>query len=68
MHSVLQNEFAWKDMETLVKHKEETMGSQAIHYAAACGRRDIIEIMIRDFGAQEIDLTTENQSVLHCAS
>ena len=44
------------------------MGSQAIHLAAATGNRYIIEVLLLDFESDPYELTTGNQTVIHCAS
>jgi hypothetical protein len=36
------------------------MGSKAIHFASASGKREIIEMLIHDFGANVYDVTDGN--------
>ena len=52
----------------LAQHKEQVMGSQAIHLAAATGNRYIIEVLLLDFESDPYELTTNNQTVIHCAA
>jgi hypothetical protein len=42
----------------MVNHRDNHIGSQAIHYAAACGRRDIIETLRIEFGADVLQITS----------
>ena len=44
------------------------MGSQAIHLASASGNRYIIEVLMLDFDGDPFELTSGNQSVMHCAA
>ena len=52
----------------LASHRDNEMGSQAIHLAAATGNRYIIEVLLLDFESDPYELTTGNQTVIHCAS
>ena len=53
----------------MINYRDAHVGSQAIHYAAACGRRDIIETLRLDFGADVFEITGQGkQTVLHCAA
>ena len=61
----LGDEFAMSD---IVNHKDAHLGSKAIHFAAASGKREIIEMLIHDFGANIHDMTENKQTVIHCAS
>jgi len=55
-------------MDDLVQHKDSNTGSKAIHFAAASGHREVIEMLIHDFGANIHDLTEGRQTVVHCAA
>ena len=44
----------------LAKHREQAMGSQAIHLAAATGNRYIIEVLLLDFESDPYELTSKN--------
>jgi len=52
----------------LVAHKDNHLGSKAIHFASASGKREIIEMLIHDFGANVYDVTDGKQNVLHIAA
>ena len=55
-------------MNDIVNHKDASVGMKAIHFAAASGKREIIEMLIHDFGANMHDVTEQKQTVIHCAS
>ena len=55
-------------MSDIVNHKDQHIGSKAIHFAAASGKREVIEMLIYDFGANIHELTEGNQSVIHIAA
>jgi ankyrin repeat protein len=59
------DEFAMND---IINHKEAHLGSKAIHFAAASGKREIIEMLIHDFGANIHDVTEHKLTVIHCAA
>jgi ankyrin repeat protein len=55
-------------MHDVVNHKDAHIGSKAIHFAAASGKREVIEMLIYDFGASIHELTEGRQSVIHIAA
>lgn len=52
----------------LGEHRDSHNGCQAIHLAAASGNRKIIDTLIEKYGANPKELTTMNQTVIHCAA
>jgi len=46
-----------EDKKEMVAYRDGHIGSQAMHYAAAGGRRDIIETLRLDFGADVLGIT-----------
>ena len=52
----------------LAQHRETSMGSQAIHLAAATGNRYIIEVLMLEFEGDPFENTDGNQTVMHCAA
>ena len=52
----------------LAKHRSKGKGTQAIHIAAATGNRYIIEVLMLDFESDPYELTSSNQTVIHCAA
>ena len=52
----------------MAQHRDEHMGSQAIHLAAAQGNRYMIEVLMLDFDADPFEMTLGDQTVIHCAA
>ena len=65
---MFDDEYSQNDIHQMVNYKDGHLGSQAIHFAAACGKREVLEIITHDFGANVHALTNSNQSVMHCAA
>ena len=58
-----------EERRQMVTHRDAHLGSMAIHFAAATGKDEVIQILVRDFDADVADLTSETQqSVMHCAA
>ena len=52
----------------MAKHRDNHLGSMAIHYAAKTGNRYLIEKLMLDFTADPIDKTSDKKTVIHCAA
>ena len=52
----------------MAEHRDQHMGSQAIHLAAATAKRYMIEVLMLDFDGDPYKNTLGNQTVMHCAA